>query len=254
MQLEAIKQTKVNMSAWLAVYNVPDNATAYEEQAEKVIDALKTYGADHVGGVTVGNEFILKCVFGLIPMSCCGLGRSGEVLTGRGFSYIGAHGGGDDPNSAVGDAGAALLNANITDMKNQISNLGLTIPVGTSDAGAYFNNEVLENVDFAVRLPYCCPSDLADRPGPLYSLRTSTRGSRTCRSTTRRAGRTLSSRKKTLLPRRSSRTSLTLRLARLAGLRWVPRIRRSFMAVVHLYAHAELNDRGCGERRPVGRL
>ncbi|EPT05523.1 hypothetical protein FOMPIDRAFT_158561 [Fomitopsis schrenkii] len=122
--LEAIKQTKVNMTAWLAVYNVPDNATAYEEQRDKVVDALKTYGPDHVGGVTVGNEFILN--------------------------YIGAHGGGTDANNAVGDAGAALLNMNITDMKSQISTLGYSIPVGTSDAGAYFNNEVLENVDYAL--------------------------------------------------------------------------------------------------------
>lgn len=52
------------MTAWLAIYNVPDNATAYEEQRDKVVDALKTYGPDNVGGVSVGNEFILKCVLG----------------------------------------------------------------------------------------------------------------------------------------------------------------------------------------------
>lgn len=38
-------------------------------------------------------------------------------------------------------------------MKAQISNLGYSIPVGTSDAGSYFNNEVLANVDYAVRPP-----------------------------------------------------------------------------------------------------
>lgn len=81
-QLEAIKQTKVNMTAWLAVYNVPDNATAYEEQRDKVVDALKTYGPDHVGGVTVGNEFILKCVPGPFA-SGCGFVFGSEVLTSR---------------------------------------------------------------------------------------------------------------------------------------------------------------------------
>ena len=82
------------------------------------------------------------------------------------FSYIGAHGGGDDPNSAIGNEGAALLNANISDMKTQIKNLGLSVPVGTSDAGAYFNNEVLANVDFAVRPPCRYPLHLADWHGP----------------------------------------------------------------------------------------
>lgn len=61
-QLEAIKQTKVNMTVWLADYNVPTNATAYSEQRDTILDAIKTYGTDHVGGVTVGNEFILEYV------------------------------------------------------------------------------------------------------------------------------------------------------------------------------------------------
>ncbi|KAH9831554.1 glycoside hydrolase superfamily [Rhodofomes roseus] len=122
--LEAIKQTKVNVTAWLAIYNVPNNATAYEEQRDKVLDAIKTYGTDHVGGVTVGNEFVLD--------------------------FMGANGGGSDPNDAVGTAGGELLIANITDMKNQLSSLGYSVPVGTSDAGAYFNDKVLESVDYAL--------------------------------------------------------------------------------------------------------
>ncbi|KZT02272.1 glycoside hydrolase family 17 protein [Laetiporus sulphureus 93-53] len=122
--LEAIKQTKVNMTVWLADYNVPTNATAYSEQRDTIIDALKTYGVDHVGGVAVGNEFILD--------------------------YLGANDGGDDANDAVGDQGAQLLISNITDMKTQIQSLGYSIPVGTSDAGAYFNTEVLEAVDFGL--------------------------------------------------------------------------------------------------------
>ena len=60
-QLEAIKQTKTNMSVYLAIYNVPDDkGVAYSRQLALVLDAIKTYGTDHVKGVTVGNEFMLK--------------------------------------------------------------------------------------------------------------------------------------------------------------------------------------------------
>ncbi|OCH93041.1 glycoside hydrolase [Obba rivulosa] len=123
--LEAIKQTKVNMTVFLGIYNVPTNATAYSEQRDKVIDAIQTYGTDHIAGVTVGNEFMLN--------------------------YLDAYGGGTDtPNSAIGNQGAALLNSNITDMRNSLSNIGVSLQVGTSDAGSYFNNEVLANVDYGM--------------------------------------------------------------------------------------------------------
>lgn len=68
-------------------------------------------------------------------------------------SYLGANGGGSNPNSAVGNQGATLLNMNITDMKNKLAAMNVNLPVGTSDAGAYFNTEVLENVDYGVRTP-----------------------------------------------------------------------------------------------------
>ena len=29
-------------------------------ERDAIIDALKTYGADHVAGITVGNEYMLK--------------------------------------------------------------------------------------------------------------------------------------------------------------------------------------------------
>jgi exo-beta-1,3-glucanase (GH17 family) len=59
-QLEAIKQTKVEMEVFLGIYTVPDDLDAYSRQRDAVMDALKEYGADHVAGVTVGNEFMLK--------------------------------------------------------------------------------------------------------------------------------------------------------------------------------------------------
>lgn len=68
------------------------------------------------------------------------------------YSYLSAHGGGDEPNGAVGEAGAALLLPNITDTRQMIEglNLGKTIPVGTADAGSYFSNTILENVDYGM--------------------------------------------------------------------------------------------------------
>lgn len=54
-------------------------------------------------------------------------------------------------NSAVGNVGAQLLIQNITDMRNMLSDMGLSIPVGTSDAGSYFNDEVLAAADYGVR-------------------------------------------------------------------------------------------------------
>ena len=67
------------------------------------------------------------------------------------FSYLTAAGA-SDPNGAVGAQGAALLIPNITDMQNTIKSLNLKkhLPVGTSDAGAYFNTQVLQAVEFGV--------------------------------------------------------------------------------------------------------
>ena len=53
-------------------------------------------------------------------------------------------------NTAVGNTGAALLLQNITDMKTTLSDMSIDLPVGTSDAGSYFNNEVLAAVDYGV--------------------------------------------------------------------------------------------------------
>ena len=114
---------------YLGNYNVPtDGGAAYVRQRDTIKDALQTYGVDHVLGVTVGNEFMLN--------------------------YLTDNGGGDSPNGDVGNAGAQLLIPNITDTRSMIEglNLGKTIQVGTADAGSFFNNEVLEQVDYGVRI------------------------------------------------------------------------------------------------------
>ncbi|KAF8239690.1 glycoside hydrolase [Tricholoma matsutake] len=124
--LEAIKQTKVNMTVYLGNYAIAtDNGTAYQRQRGEIQSALQTYGTNNVGGLTVGNEFMLN--------------------------YLNANGG-SDPNSAIGNQGAAILTGYIQDTRNMLTSLSLTPSpaVGTADAGAYFNNKVLGAVDYGM--------------------------------------------------------------------------------------------------------
>ena len=67
-------------------------------------------------------------------------------------SYLNDNGGGSDANGAIGNQGADLLIVNITDTRNLLKSLGLSVPVGNSDAGSYFNTKVLEAVDYGVCL------------------------------------------------------------------------------------------------------
>lgn len=49
------------MTVWLGNYPIPtDNGAAYQRQRDTIKAAIQTYGTDHIGGVTVGNEFMLK--------------------------------------------------------------------------------------------------------------------------------------------------------------------------------------------------
>lgn len=59
--------------------------------------------------------------------------------------------GNQDPNSAQGDQAAAILVPDIQDTRNMLQSLGVSIPVGNSDAGSYFNNKILAAVDYGVR-------------------------------------------------------------------------------------------------------
>jgi exo-beta-1,3-glucanase (GH17 family) len=62
-QLEAIKQTKVDMTVYLGNYAIPDDSNAaYNRQRDAIQAALQTYGTDHVFGITVGNEYMLKYI------------------------------------------------------------------------------------------------------------------------------------------------------------------------------------------------
>ncbi|TFK33229.1 glycoside hydrolase superfamily [Crucibulum laeve] len=126
--LEAIKQTKVDMTVWLGNFIVAtDNNAAYLRQRDVIKDAIQTYGTDHIGGITVGNEYMLN------------------YLTDNG-------GASTPPDSSVGNTGAQLLISDIKDTRDMLAGMSLskTLPVGTADAGSYFNTQVLEAVDYGM--------------------------------------------------------------------------------------------------------
>lgn len=87
--------------------------------------------------------------------------NSANVLHG---SYLTDNGGGDAPNGPVGTAGASLLIPNITDARSTLESLNLpkTLPIGTADGGSFFNNQVLQAVDYGVRTSRTCRSRLGD--------------------------------------------------------------------------------------------
>lgn len=49
------------------------------------------------------------------------------------ISYLNENGA-TDPNSAVGNAGAALLLANVTDTRNMLKEMSISLPVGVYNA------------------------------------------------------------------------------------------------------------------------
>lgn len=59
------------MTVYLANFNIPTDSTPYTRQKALIVDAINTYGTANIGGVTVGNEFILECVsFSCFGHSC----------------------------------------------------------------------------------------------------------------------------------------------------------------------------------------
>lgn len=59
------------MTVWLGNYAIAtDNNDAYNRQRDTIKAAIQTYGTDHIGGVTVGNEFMLKYVSAFPNLSC----------------------------------------------------------------------------------------------------------------------------------------------------------------------------------------
>ncbi|KAF8165474.1 glycoside hydrolase family 17 protein [Crassisporium funariophilum] len=123
--LEAIKQTKVDVEVFVGIYVVDGDHPAYERQRDAIKAAIETYGTDHIAGVTVGNEFMLNYV----------TGHSSQ-----------------DPNSAIGNEGAVILKADIDETRAMLAAMKLpkTILIGNSDAGSYFNTEIMKSIDYGL--------------------------------------------------------------------------------------------------------
>jgi len=70
------------------------------------------------------------------------------------LNYLTDNGGAQqDINGDVANAGAKQLIAYIQDTRSWLPtlNLGKTLQVGNSDAGSYFNNLVLQSIEYGVR-------------------------------------------------------------------------------------------------------
>lgn len=48
------------MQVFVGNYVIPDDTAGYQRQRDAIKDAVSTYGPDHIAGITVGNEFMLK--------------------------------------------------------------------------------------------------------------------------------------------------------------------------------------------------
>ncbi|GAA5926995.1 uncharacterized protein JCM15063_000427 [Sporobolomyces koalae] len=112
--LQAIQDTKVNMTVWLGAY-IGDNTTVNAQQQDWIVDALDKYGVDHVGGITIGNEYVLNAV-------------SPADTTTR-ISYL------TDQMSAFRTRIAA-------------KGYSKTIPVGVADAGSVFTTTFASGADY----------------------------------------------------------------------------------------------------------
>lgn len=123
--LDAIKETKVNVSVYLGIYVDPSDDSTYQRQKQDTQSALQKFGENNVLGLTVGNEIILD--------ACQNVSST-------------------NPNDTVGIQAAQLLKTKVDDVRSMLSNMSLSkkIPVGTSDAGSYFNTVILEAVDYAM--------------------------------------------------------------------------------------------------------
>lgn len=119
MVMEAIKQTKVEMEVYPAIYLDDNNEQAFTDQLNDVVSAFKTYGVKNIGGLAVGNEYLL----------------------GAGI---------DAPSGSKYASTLKKLNSHIQIVRDTVAKLNLdkTIPIGTGDAGSLMSVTLGEMVDF----------------------------------------------------------------------------------------------------------
>jgi exo-beta-1,3-glucanase (GH17 family) len=145
--LQAIKDTKVDMQVYAAIY-IDSNEDAYDTQVKAIGDAFATYGVDNVEGVAVGNEFLL------IDMTAAG---SGDV----------------DPTKSTYLHAVKKLVPYITKFRASLAswNLSKTIKVGTGDAGALMSTALGEYIDYFMANvhPWFAGTTVEDGPAWTYN-------------------------------------------------------------------------------------
>jgi len=111
MVVQAIRDTKVDLSVWLGIY-VDNNDTTWQRGVDDTINVLNTYGTANIGGITVGNEYILA-----------------QNATRASYAFI------EDK---------------VTEFKRELTalNLDKTIPVGTADAGSVMTSGMSTYMDY----------------------------------------------------------------------------------------------------------
>ncbi|KAL8278806.1 hypothetical protein RQP46_008875 [Phenoliferia psychrophenolica] len=114
--LQAIQDTKVNMTIYIGAY-IGDNTTVNAEQQTDAINALKIYGSDHVSGVIIGNEYLLNTALS---------------------------------ETTASPTAISLLSTQMAGFRTALKALSLpkTIPVGTADAGSMISLAIAEASDF----------------------------------------------------------------------------------------------------------
>ncbi|KDN50518.1 hypothetical protein RSAG8_01016, partial [Rhizoctonia solani AG-8 WAC10335] len=144
--LQAIQDTKVNLEVFVGIY-VNEDDTAYTRQRDLIKDAITKYGTDHIAGVSVGNEYILNSV------------TAANETTATG---------------TAGLAAAAKLVTKIKDTREMLAGMSLSknLPVGTSDAGSYFNTPLLEAIDYGLANvhPWFAHTTIDDAAGWTYDF------------------------------------------------------------------------------------
>ena len=182
----------MDLSVYLGNYILAnDNRTAYLRQRQAIVDAIKTYGTGHIAGVTVGHKFMFEFVHHLVLALVDVEAFERSYLNGNGTT---------DPNSSVGNRGADILIADIRDTINTLNSMNLSkhIPVGNSDASAYFNTKVLQSIEYGVgylvgsfTLAYMIDSVFGN-----FRWQACSRGLATCRSIMLQGGPMMFSRKR----------------------------------------------------------
>ena len=116
--LEAIKQTKTNIQVFAAIHVVDE--LSYQRQKTALQEALQTYGRHNILGVVVGNLFM--------------------------YNYLQSNV--TNVNSTAGLAASAILKTKINDIRQMLQGMNINLPVGTADAGNFFNNDLIGAMDF----------------------------------------------------------------------------------------------------------